>query len=258
MIDLHCHILPGLDDGAQNDKESVMMSHIAYSDGIRTIVATPHTLNGMFVNEREVILTEVERLNRNLAEEGLDLRILPGADVHVTYNVLDLIRQGKVMTVNDNGRYILLEFPHQLVPPKIPELVFQLKLQGITPIFTHPERNAAIQGDLNIILHLIEQGALAQITANSLTGEFGPMAYKTSARMLKHKLAHIIASDAHSSKIRVPILSDAVHRASEMTGEKWVEAMVTTIPQAIIDGKAINDLPDPIMPKKSLLKRLFG
>ncbi|MGA1844485.1 MAG: tyrosine-protein phosphatase [bacterium] len=258
MIDLHCHILPGLDDGSQNIEESIMMSRIAYQDGIRTIVATPHTMNGTFVNDREIILAEVDRLNNCLAGERLDLRILPGADVHVNYNIPDLIREGKAMTVNDNGRYILLEFPHQLVPPGIPELVFQLKLQGITPIFTHPERNNAIQGDLNIILHLIEQGALTQITADSLTGEFGPVAYKTTVKMLKHNLAHIIASDAHSSKIRVPILSHAMHKASQITGEKGVEAMVTTIPQAIIDGQVINDLPDPIRPQKSLLKKLFG
>jgi len=258
MIDLHCHILPGIDDGSPDMEESIHMARIAYNDGIRTIVATPHTMNGIFINKRDLILSEVEKFQHILNTEKIDILILPGSDVHVNHNMLELINEGKALTVNDKGKYLLLEFPHQLVPPRIPELVFELKLHGITPIFTHPERNSAIQGDLNIILRLVEQGALTQITANSLTGEFGPMAYKTAVEMLKHNLAHIIASDAHSSKIRSPRLSNATHKASEITGEKRAEAMVTKIPQAIIDGEVINDLPDPITPQKSLFKRIFG
>ena len=258
MIDLHCHILPGIDDGSPDIEESIRMACIAYDDGISTIVATPHTMNGIFVNERDLILKETEKFQNILNTEKIDILILPGSDVHVNHNLLELINQGKAMTVNDTGKYLLLEFPHQLVPPRIPELVFELKLHGITPIFTHPERNAAIQGDLNIILRLVEQGALTQITANSLTGEFGPMAYKTSIEMLKHNLSHIIASDAHSSKIRSPKLSHAIHKASEIIVQERAETMVTTIPQAIIDGKGINDLPDPITPQKSLFKRIFG
>jgi len=211
----------------------------------------------MFVNDREVILAEVERLNNCLAEERLDLRILPGADVHVNYNVLDLIREGKAMTVNDNGKYILLEFPHQLVPPRIPELVFQLKLQGITPIFTHPERNSIIQRDVNIMVQLVEQGALSQITAQSVTGEFGPQAYRCAVELLQCNLAHVIATDAHSSHIRTPVLSESVRKASEITGQQWADAMVSSIPQAIIEGKTLLDLPDPVQPKRSFFKRIF-
>ena len=258
MIDLHCHILPGIDDGAENLEESIAMCHIAHKDGIRTIVATPHTMNGIFINERDFIISEVKKFQNILNIKNIDIRILPGADVHVNYNIIELIGEGKAMTINDRGKYILLEFPHQLVPPKIPEFVFELKLNTITPIFTHPERNIAIQKDLNIILHLVELGALTQITADSLIGGFGPRANKCAIEMLKHNLAHIIASDAHSSKFRSPILSHSIRKAAEITSQKWAEAMVTSIPQAIIAGNNITDLPEPITPKKPFLKRIFG
>lgn len=258
MIDLHCHILPGIDDGAENIEESVTMCHIAYKDGIRTIVATPHTMNGIFINERDYILAEVKKLQEVLITKKIDILIIPGADVHINYNLLELIRDGKAMTINNNGKYILLEFPHHHVPPKISEFVFKLKLNKIIPIFTHPERNIAIQKDLNIILRLVELGALTQITANSLIGEFGPSASKCAIEMLKHNLAHIIASDAHSSRFRSPVLSHSVVKAARIISQKWAEAMVTDIPRAIIFGENIADLPAPIKPKKSILKRIFG
>lgn len=258
MIDLHCHILPGIDDGAENLEESITMCRIAYKDGIRTIVATPHTMDGIFLNERELILEEVDKLQRILISKKIDIRIIPGADVHINYNLLELIRDGKAMTINDHGKYILLEFPHQYVPPKIPEFVFKLKLNNITPIFTHPERNTAIQKDLNIIFHLVEQGALTQITSDSLIGEFGPKAYKCAIKMLKHNLAHVIASDAHSSKFRSPILSHSVNKAAGIKGKKWAEAMVTTIPRSIITGEDMYNLPEPIPVKKSLFDSIFN
>lgn len=258
MIDIHCHILPGLDDGAQNMEEAIQMARIAYEDGISVIVATPHTMNGIFINKRDSVLSGVDQLQKALIEEDIDIRILPGSDAHVNHNMLELIHEGMALTVNDNGKYLLLEFPHQLVPPNIPQLVFELKLKGITPIFTHPERNAAIQRDLNIILRLVEQGALTQITANSITGEFGPRVLKCALDMFKCQMAHIIASDAHSTNIRVPALSAAVRRASEITGQDFAESMVTKIPQAIIDGDMLMDLPDPIPPKKSIFRRIFG
>lgn len=258
MIDLHCHILPGIDDGPRDLKESITMSRVAFNDGIRTIVATPHTLNGIFVNELEKILSLVEKLQNTLLKNNIGLRIVPGADVHVNYNILELIRQGKAVTINNQGCYILLEFPHNHVPPRIPEQVFELKLNGITPIFTHPERNAAIQEDLGIILRLVEQGALTQITSMSITGEFGPQAYKCAHEMLKHNLVHIVASDAHSSRGRLPLLSRAVEKASEIVGPEFARATVTTIPQAIIDGESLSGLPEPIKPKRSFFQRLFG
>ncbi|MBN2372868.1 tyrosine protein phosphatase [bacterium] len=258
MIDIHCHILPALDDGPKDIEESTTMCLAAYDDGIRTIVATPHTMNGVFVNERNTILTEVKKFKKVLLEEDIDINIIPGSDAHVNSNMLELINQGKALTVNNNGRYILLEFPHQLVPPKIPELVFELKLNGITPIFTHPERNTAIQKDLNIILRLVEQGALTQITAMSITGEFGSNAYKCAVELLRHNLAHIIASDAHSSNIRLPLLSRAVHKASEIVGEEFATAMVTKIPQAVINGEDVPGLPEPVAPQKSFFERLFN
>ena len=258
MIDLHCHILPGIDDGAENIEESVTMSNIAYRDGIRTIVATPHTMNGVFINEREYILEKVNKLQKVLIAKKIDILVIPGADVHINYNLLELIRDGKAMTINNNGKYILLEFPHHQVPPKISEFVFKLKLNKVIPIFTHPERNIAIQKDLNIIFRLVELGALTQITASSLIGEFGPVASKCAVEMLKNNLAHIIASDAHSSRFRSPVLSHSLIKASQITGEKWAEAMVTTIPRAIIAGENIDDLPLPIIPKKSILKKIFG
>jgi protein-tyrosine phosphatase len=258
MVDLHCHILPGLDDGAETLEESLRMCSMAAEDAIKTIVATPHTLDGVYMNELPAIKQAVSDLNRQLIQNHIPVEILPGADVHVNVNLLELLKEGKATTVNDNHRYLMLEFPHRSVPPNVENLIFELNLQGIIPILTHPERNMVLQNDLDLVYKLVSQGVLVQITALSLVGEFGPGAERCSRDLLKHNLAHIIATDAHSPESRPPILSVALEAAAKLMGETSALALVTCHPSAIIQGRDLPDLPEPEKPKKSFFQRLFS
>lgn len=254
MIDIHCHILPGIDDGAETIEESLEMARMAVADGIRTIVATPHQQNGVYTNSAERIRQHVEQLRTALKEADIPLEILPGADVHIDVNTADKIKAGEIMTVNQTGRYFLLEFPAHTVPPNIEKITFDLLLKNITPILTHPERIAEVQENPQRIYDLVASGVLSQITAMSLSGGFGRRAKKCAKTLVQHNLAHIIASDAHSTSSRPPILSEGVKVAGGIVGEDFATAMVTSIPQQIIKGETVPHL-DPPIPIK---RKFFG
>ena len=146
---------------------------------------------------------------------------------------------------------MLLELPSQMIPEGVKDEIFALKLNGITPIITHPERNAVVQHDPGILYELVQMGALAQITAMSLTGDFGEFIGSISRSLLKYRLIHIIATDAHSRKDRPPVLSRAVERAAEILKDyKAAEDMVTSVPAAILSGRT-PDVPEPIRVKRT-------
>ena len=194
MIDLHAHILPSLDDGAETLDESIEMCWLSYQDGIRTIVATPHILKGIYPNNRSTILAKVQELNeaiKKLRVQSSEFRsqilthqpihscrtdsfkILPGADVHFSLDMLQLCENGEIVTVNDNGRYLMVEFDFQGIPYHAEDVLFQMIMHGIIPIITHPERNLEIARSPNRYYEIIKMGCLGQVTAMSLTGGFG-------------------------------------------------------------------------------------
>jgi protein-tyrosine phosphatase len=243
MIDLHAHLLPGLDDGAKTLEESFQMCWISYRDGVRTIVATPHTLNGLYLNDRKTILLKVQELNEALIHS--EFRILPGADVHLCEETLLHLDQGTVMTVGDGKKYLFLEFPFQGIPYQAEEIIFQIMTRGIIPIITHPERNLEVGQRPQRYYEMIRMGCFGQVTAMSLTGEFGPRVRQIAERLLKNRLIHFIASDAHSTDGRPPILSEGVRAADRMVGKEEAQKMVTEYPQAILEGRKLN-VPEPI------------
>jgi protein-tyrosine phosphatase len=286
MIDLHSHILPNLDDGPRTMEDSIQMCRISYHDGIRTIVATPHILPGIYKNDRSTILTKLHELNdalvqsaichpqsaksldsaistlrsRATAEDGripclsgrqaqsaIPLRVLPGADVHFSSDILQRYEKGEIVTVNDRGRYLMVEFAFQGIPYQAEEVLFQLLTKGIIPIISHPERNMEIGQRPQRYYEMIRMGCLGQVTAMSLTGEFGPGVRRIAEKLLSKRLLHIIASDAHSIDRRPPILSAAVGVAEKMVGKEEAYKMVTEYPQAVLDGKKPN-VPEPLSP----------
>lgn len=257
MIDLHAHILPGLDDGARDIEESLEMCRVAARDGIKAIVATPHTGNGAFDNPREKVLNAVAELNARIREEAIDIEIVPGADVYVHEQLDVLINERQVMTVNDNMRYVMIEFPKHIIPPNHIEWMFRLTLAGLTPILTHPERNTAIHQRLDIVREWIEKGGLVQLTAMSITGAFGKSVQKCSEELLKNNLVHVIASDAHSAGRRPPVLSRAVDRAASLIGAKQVHKLIDDYPAAIVAGKVFY-APEPVPPKSGFFSRFFA
>lgn len=255
MIDLHCHILPGIDDGPADIGESLDMARQAVLDGIHTVVATPHSHNGMYVNANDDICRHVREINRFLKDSAVELVVLSGAEEHIRPEMGHAGTPDHICTINNNGRYVLVEFPFSTVPHGAREMLYRMKQRGLTPVLAHPERNAAIQNNIEILYPFIGSGCLIQITAMSLTGDLGEPARLCAYRMVELRLAHVIASDAHSAGNRRPELSSAVAVAENLLGSRQeAENMVNQTPRAIISGQALN-LQDPIKPRKK--KRWF-
>ena len=242
MIDIHTHILPMIDDGPTLVQESLEMCRIAVNDGIKKIIATPHVQKGMYDLDANKVLEKIHMLNQLLKQEGLDLVIFPGAEVHINDRLLDaeILRESSILTINGGKKYILLEFPFQWVPPKTEHIIFKLKSMGFTPILPHLERNFKIQRDPYMVRHFAEMGAILQVTAQSITGDFDAAPMKCALWMLKNNLVHVIASDAHSPVARPPILSKAVKVVSDMLGEEAAKKMVLEHPKMILEGEPFN------------------
>lgn len=239
MIDLHNHLLYDLDDGPRTLQESLQMCEIGYRNGIRTIVATPHTLSGIHQNNRSTILAKVQELTRVLEETGLTpLSILPGADIHLSPEIIPQLDQGKLTTLGDTGKSLLIEFPSQGIPRGTEELLLGLIKKGITPVITHPERNLEIMGRPQRYHEMIRIGCLGQVTAASLTGGFGAEVRRCAEELLKRRLLHVIATDAHSAHGRSPILTPAVEAAKRIVGEEEARRMVTEYPRAVLEGQS--------------------
>ncbi len=234
MVDIHCHILAAVDDGPSNIEKSLKMCEIASADGIKTIVATPHIRKKGYDIEPKITIKKVKELNSLLKKEKIDLKILCGNDVHIQPNLLEDIKSSKVLTINNKGKYIILELPSDSVPFYVETVVAQLKKAKITPIISHPERNFQIQQNPKIIEKLIKKGVLIQVTAMSITGGFGEGVQKIALDLLEKGWVDVIATDAHSAIKRAPVLSLAVKKASEVVGAKKAKDMVWKTPLKII------------------------
>lgn len=240
MIDLHCHILPGMDDGARLLEESLDMARTAVENNIYTIVATPHTLNGFYINKWEDILSLTSTVQKALDHENIPIRLLPGMEIQLCPELFDALSEGRAVTINDNSRYLLLEFPPFSMPVGSEEFIIKLKRLGITPVIAHPERNLVLQNDLNMLFELVKLGALYQLTASSIIGYMGPFVQKSAVQMLRSGLAHVIATDAHANDERIIALSAAVKAAAEILQDyPKAQKMVTSTPAAIIAGDEV-------------------
>lgn len=249
MIDIHSHLLPGIDDGSETLDEAIEIARKAFNDGTETIVASPHTLNGLYRNDKNEILREVKNFKQTLKENAILLDVLPGADIALTPELIPCLDAGELMTINNGGRYLLVELQPYYIPEKIHEIIFALKTRGLTPILTHPERDPLIMKNNEILDGFIERGCIAQITAMSLTGGFGKKIKEFSAELVRAGRVHIIASDCHSLNNRPPSLMGAIDVAAKLIGLTNAMKMVDDIPTAVIKGEGI-DIPSPLIVNK--------
>ncbi|MFD6506074.1 tyrosine-protein phosphatase [Bacillus sp. NPDC060175] len=253
MIDLHCHILPGIDDGAQTVTDSLAMAQKAVQEGIHTIVATPHHQNGKYKNERTSIIHQVKQLNDELQQNEIPLKILPGQEVRLYGDLLEDYEASKIVTLNETNKYILIEFPSNHVPRYAEQLLYELRVKGMIPIIVHPERNAELIERPDKLYNLVSKGALTQVTAGSLLGKFGKKIKKFSLQLVEHNLTHMIASDAHNTTSRGFHLAESY----ELIGKEFGMNVLSDLkenPYLLISGKAIyKEDPEQIRRKK-----LFG
>jgi protein-tyrosine phosphatase len=242
LIDLHCHLLPGIDDGSDNLAMSLAMARMASSDGITTIACTPHILPGVYNNTGPQIRAAVAGLQQRISEAGIPITVVTGADVHIAPDLGIQLREGRVLTLNDS-RYLLLEPPHHLLPPRLEDLVFGLQAAGYVPIITHPERLSWIEGGFDLIKRFVNNSVLMQITAGSFLGEFGRRPRYWAERMLDEGLCHLLATDAHKTDRRVPRLSEAYLLVTKRLGEEEAANLVQGRPQGILTDVSPAELP---------------
>jgi protein-tyrosine phosphatase len=242
MIDLHSHILPGIDDGSKSLDMSLAMARIAADDGITLMACTPHIYPGLYMNNTAGIAAARDALQASLDEHGIALKLTTGADVHLVPGLLDGLRGGTVPTLH-NTRYVLLEPSHHVAPPRFAESVFQLVAAGYVPVITHPERLTWVEDNFQVFVDLTRQGAWMQVTAGALTGLFGARAKYWGERFLGEGLTHIIATDAHSSGRRVPVMSEAKAIASKLLGPEEAELLVQGRQTALLNDSSPSSVP---------------
>ena len=201
MLDIHSHILHGVDDGAKTIVESLELLAKAQSEGVTQIIATPHK-DPSYQPSKDVILQQVEELNRLCHTNGLTIKVLPGQEVRLYDNIVTDFKNDNLVTLNNEGRYILIEFPSSHVPKYATRMFYELQLAGVQPILVHPERNSEIMSNPELLENIVASGILTQITAGSVVGKFGRKIKKTAHILLHHNLITFIASDAHHLKTR--------------------------------------------------------
>ncbi len=255
MIDTHIHILPGIDDGCANFTQSLRLARLAVANGINEIVATPHLFYEGKVNDLSVVTPLVAELQKKLDEEGIPLKIWPGAEVPIDAGVGELIRKREVPTLGPQSRYVLVEPPLLQLPYRLDDFLFRLQAFGYAPIIAHPERNAQIQADPSLIYEIFPEGVALQITSFSLTGEMGKPAQDCALELLKMGFPILLASDAHSPDWRPPQLKSAQEIAATIVGPEYARQMVEDLPCAVLQGK---ELWPPPPPQPTFWERLKG
>lgn len=252
MIDLHCHILPGVDDGAENIEASITMAEQAVSQGITHILCTPHHNNGKYTNPKSEVISLVASLQAELDKRNLPLTVLEGQEVRITGDLIEDIRNDKILFTDLEDTYILIEFPTMEVPSYTEQVFFELLQMGKVPVIVHPERNAHFRKDPNNLIPFLEMGCLAQLTAPSYVGVFGKDIQKTAKIMVEHNLVQMVASDAHGVKKRSFYLKDAYEFIRNDFGSDKVRQL-KQVSRDLINGEQI------YFPEFKLIKkRRFG
>ncbi|MFZ0445437.1 MAG: CpsB/CapC family capsule biosynthesis tyrosine phosphatase [Bacillus sp. (in: firmicutes)] len=251
MVDIHCHILPGMDDGAQNIQDSIDMAKEAVRAGMTTIIATPHK-NNQYNNEKRDILEKVSQLNKTLTDEGIPLTILPGQEVRIYGEIIeDYLSGGKILPLNETN-YLFIEFPSGSVPRYAERLFFDLQTEGLIPIIVHPERNQEIIENPELLYRFVNNGALSQLTAGSLTGYFGKKIKKFSEQLIEADLTHFIASDAHNIRNRTFKMVEAFETVEKKYGIDTVYLFRENA-ELLVEGKNVfKEIPQQVQRKRFL------
>lgn len=236
FVDIHCHLLPGVDDGASTWQEALAMARLAAADGIGTVVVTPHQWGGHAPSD--TIRDGCRRLQVLLGRHCVPLRVVPGAEVRIEPDLVRSLRAGEVLTLADLRRYVLLELPHELFFP-LNRLLCDLQAAGLTAILSHPERNRGFLAQPRVLEGLVEAGCLLQVTAGSLVGSFGPQVRTFAEGLVAHGLVHFVATDGHGANSRRPLMSRAFERVASLAGRRAAAELCSTNPASVVANRII-------------------
>lgn len=236
MIDLHSHLLPGVDDGAQTLEEGLALARLAVEDGIKVSVVTPHVHPGRYENVRSALLQHLAAFQEALVAAGIPLQLRLGGEVRLGVESLELLLNGEIPFLGeiDGYRVLLLEFPHQSIPVGSHQFIEKLGQLKVRPLLAHPERNKAIMAQPDRLVGLLEAGCWLQLTAGSIAGRFGEASQQVARRILENGWAHVIATDAHNLQHRPPRLREGFLAAADIVGEAAAWKMVSHRPAEIL------------------------
>lgn len=262
MIDIHHHLLWGLDDGSTSLENSITMARMAAADGITHVVCTPHA-NGQYAYDRAVVQGKIDALQQALDEKMIPLKLGRGCDFHLSY---DNVQEAKVdptkFSINGLG-YLLVELPDYGLSQGLTEIFYQLRLAGLTPILTHPERNATLQSDPGRMKEWLQGGLLLQVTAGSVLGQMGKQAQKMAHQLLTDRWVHFLATDAHNATSRPPKMREAFDVVAQKYGPEYAHALCVGNPLAAFKGKVLMPQAEPLhlyeeLEEKSWWRRVLG
>jgi protein-tyrosine phosphatase len=262
MIDIHHHLLWGLDDGASNIETSLAMARIAVADGITHVVCSPHA-NGIYAYDPRVVADKIDALKSFLDYEKITLQLGRGCDFHLSYdNMLAAKSDPSRYSINGLG-YLLVEIPDFGVPLGLTEVFYELRLAGLTPVLTHPERNPTLQQDRSRLMDWLRGGVLLQVTAGSVLGRMGRNAERMAHELLSNRWVHFLATDAHNTTSRPPQMREASELVAKKYGPEYAHLLCVTNPLAAFNGKPLQEQLEPLnlhddLKPKSWWRRMLG
>jgi len=254
MIDSHSHILPGMDDGSKNMAETLGMVRQLHEAGFKTLIATPHVLEGRDFLSPTEILTTTEQVRKCVAEAGIPVEILPGAENYIFPDLVKWVRAGKLLTLGNTGKHILIEFPLLEIPHYTDQVFFELQVQGVTPVLAHPERYRGLSDQPERILDWARKGILLQLDLRSLSGHYGPQARQLAEIMLSSDLIHVIGSDAHHVSGSESTYLEGLQGIKKITGETRYQELTRLNPQTVLEGNRLQEK-DYFLKGSSIKKR---
>jgi protein-tyrosine phosphatase len=261
MVDIHHHLLPGLDDGASDLQTSLAMARLAHMDGITHVLCTPHA-SSRYTFSPALITEKLSILRHALAQQSIPLTLATGCDFHLSYdNIKDAIAYPRKYSLNATD-YLLIELPDHGLSTSLEEIFYQLRCAGLTLILTHPERNPTLQRDHARLAAWLREGMLVQITTSSVLGKMGEHARKMSHTLLANRWVHFLATDAHNLTSRPPLMSEARDLVAAKYGEPYADRLCTENPTAVFNGQTLPEQDEPIYADEAAAapwwKRLFG
>lgn len=252
MIDLHCHLLPGVDDGSKSMDISLKLANDAVRDGIDYALLTPHHMNGVYLNHKKTVIQQTQEFQVELDRHKIPLKVFPGQEVRINGDLLTALDQDDILFADEGGQYLMLEFPDDDIPNYTSNMIYELMQRGIIPVIVHPERNTKIMKQPDILYDLLNEGCLSQITASSYVGIFGHKVQKFSKQLIQAGQVYIFASDAHNLPNRKYEMRKAFHKLRREFGEDLTNELEENA-KSIINGDFV--LPHELQPIKSKKKR---
>lgn len=239
MIDIHCHLLPGIDDGPETLQEALLLANYAVNNGIKKAVVTPHIHPGRYENDLNSINVKFLHFKKALLEQNIELELGMAAEVRVCPEILPMLLQDRIpfLGICDDYKIMLIEFPHNYIPPGSEKLVKHLLNRGIKPLIAHPERNKDVMDNINVITPFVEMGCMLQLTAASVAGKFGERCYASARELLIRNWVTVIASDAHNEFYRPPDLKQGYKAAELIMGSEIADELVFGMPLKLVSSQ---------------------